>query len=487
MSSSLNSNNLAEIFSTRLIKHEMDSCNPRLSFRKRQSSVVSFLVLFDAALILVSYIAALILVGATGLSGFSVWVLAIISIPFIASTAIVGGYKRRVTIESARFISENVLGWMAAVTVSIVAIFFVFEKAYMTSRMPVVATLVAAPALSIVLRYFRIRFIRRHSRKKSVVIIGDGPARDRITNWMRIKKANFNTYYAASKTALIDDATEESGKNMTGATIEEAVVRLGEELEAVIIADKPENLSPRLLNRLVAINFNTLPVYTLEAFYAREWQVVPLSTLSSQWALNEGFALSQNENYTRLKRMYDVTISGMALLLLSPLLGLIALAVKIDSHGPAIFKQTRVGLNERKFTLYKFRSMTVGSEKGPTYTAEKDVRITRIGGFLRKSRIDELPQLFNVLRGDMSLIGPRAEWDKLVDDYERLIPYYHFRHLVKPGITGWAQINYQYGASLEDTQVKLRYDLFYVRYYSFTLDLSIMFDTVYVMLFGKGR
>jgi lipopolysaccharide/colanic/teichoic acid biosynthesis glycosyltransferase len=128
-----------------------------------------------------------------------------------------------------------------------------------------------------------------------------------------------------------------------------------------------------------------------------------------------------------------------------------------------------------------------GSDKGPLYTLEKDNRITRIGGFLRKSRLDELPQLWNVLRGEMSLIGPRAEWDKLVCDYEEKIPYYHLRHLVRPGITGWAQVNYSYGASLRDAKVKLRYDLFYVRYSGVMLDLCIAVKTVYIVIFGKGR
>jgi lipopolysaccharide/colanic/teichoic acid biosynthesis glycosyltransferase len=131
--------------------------------------------------------------------------------------------------------------------------------------------------------------------------------------------------------------------------------------------------------------------------------------------------------------------------------------------------------------------MREGSENGCRYTEENDSRITRIGGFLRATRLDEIPQFFNVLRGDMSLIGPRAEWDKLVDDYEMQIPYYNFRHLVKPGITGWAQVNYPYGVSVEDARIKLRYDLYYVKYFSFMMDVSIIFKTIYVVIFGKGR
>jgi lipopolysaccharide/colanic/teichoic acid biosynthesis glycosyltransferase len=124
---------------------------------------------------------------------------------------------------------------------------------------------------------------------------------------------------------------------------------------------------------------------------------------------------------------------------------------------------------------------------GPLYASEGDKRITRIGRFLRTSRLDELPQIVNVIKGEMSLIGPRAEWDRLVADYEKQIPCYHFRHLVCPGITGWAQINYPYGASIDDTLRKLEYDLYYIRHFSFRLDASIVLKTIHVMLFGKGR
>lgn len=131
--------------------------------------------------------------------------------------------------------------------------------------------------------------------------------------------------------------------------------------------------------------------------------------------------------------------------------------------------------------------MKVGSEKGNKYTQEGDSRITAIGGFLRKTRLDELPQLWNVLKGDLSLIGPRAEWIDLVNDYEQKFPFYHFRHAVKPGITGWAQVNYSYGENDRDTLEKLNYDLYYVRKYSFVLDVSICVKTFYTMIFGMGR
>ena len=131
--------------------------------------------------------------------------------------------------------------------------------------------------------------------------------------------------------------------------------------------------------------------------------------------------------------------------------------------------------------------MREGSEKGASYTAEKDPRITHIGGFLRKTRLDELPQLWNVLLGDMSIIGPRAEWVKLAEGYEANIPFYGYRHLVRPGITGWAQVNYKYGASDDDAVIKLKYDLYYIRYYSMALDFAIILKTLHLIIFAKGR
>jgi lipopolysaccharide/colanic/teichoic acid biosynthesis glycosyltransferase len=172
--------------------------------------------------------------------------------------------------------------------------------------------------------------------------------------------------------------------------------------------------------------------------------------------------------------------------MLLPFLLLIGGAIRLESHGPAIFRQARVGLSGRTFTMWKFRTMREAPE-GDIYTHDGDNRISGLGGLLRKTRLDELPQLWNVLRGEMSLIGPRAEWIKCAEIYERQIPNYHLRHLVRPGITGWAQINYPYGENLQDTIEKLRFDLYYIRNFSLLLDWSTMLKTVHVMLFGKGK
>jgi lipopolysaccharide/colanic/teichoic acid biosynthesis glycosyltransferase len=214
---------------------------------------------------------------------------------------------------------------------------------------------------------------------------------------------------------------------------------------------------------------------------------MPLHMLTPTWPLQAGFHLVKHSAFAAAKRFFDIVVSGLGVLLSAPLMLAIAALIRLEGPGPVIFRQTRVGQHRRLFTLLKFRTMRTGSEEQGIYTEKKDSRITRVGSLLRAMRFDELPQFFNVLRGDMSLIGPRAEWIKCVEKYEEIIPHYHFRHLVRPGITGWAQVNYPYGASTEDAIEKLMYDLYYIRNFSLTLDASVTLKTIHTMIFGKGQ
>lgn len=189
-----------------------------------------------------------------------------------------------------------------------------------------------------------------------------------------------------------------------------------------------------------------------------------------------------------IKRLTDLLIGCSLIAFTLPLMMLVALAIKYDSPGSVFYRQERVGLNGRRFALLKFRSMRQDAEADgrPVWAAARDDRITRVGGFIRCTRIDELPQLLNVLRGDMSLVGPRPERPHFVDHLGNVIPSYDKRHAVLPGITGWAQVNYPYGASVEDARQKLVYDLYYVANRSLLLDLRILFATVGVVIFRKG-
>ena len=195
---------------------------------------------------------------------------------------------------------------------------------------------------------------------------------------------------------------------------------------------------------------------------------------------------------THLRRLFkgtfDLIFAVIGLGIVMPFIPVISLLIKIDSHGPVFFKQKRVGEREKEFVLYKFRTMRKDAESktGAVWAQENDPRITRVGKFLRKSRIDEIPQLFNVLKGEMSFIGPRPERPEMIRKLEEVIPFYSERHTLKPGITGWAQVKHSYGASVEDALEKLRYDLFYIKHSSLFLDLLIVLETIKVVLFGRG-
>jgi len=259
------------------------------------------------------------------------------------------------------------------------------------------------------------------------------------------------------------------------------------QIDAIILRESSNELPAPVAQKLMELHFSGVPTYTLELFHEVYWRKIPLYRLNQTWLFQEGFRIAREPVYERLKRLTDIILSSLGLLLALPLLPLAAAGIWLEDRGPIFFRQPRVGKNRRLFNIIKLRTMRADDTAGADYTAVGDKRITRLGAFLRNTRLDEVPQLWNVLVGDMSLIGPRAEWVKLVAEYEQKIPCYHFRHLVKPGITGWAQVNYPYGANLEDTLRKLEYDLYYIRYFSFVLDASIVLKTIHIMLFGKGR
>lgn len=269
------------------------------------------------------------------------------------------------------------------------------------------------------------------------------------------------------------------------ATVDDLELALLERWSGVVVAG--DDLPAALVERLMRARLGGLRIYDQAEFSEQLWQKIPVHHLDSSWlALSSGFTLLHEPASARLKRLGDVLIAGTMLLAGLPFMALIWAAVRVTSRGPGLFRQSRVGLNGRVFTCYKFRSMVQGAESGAMYTGAQDARVTALGRFLRKTRLDELPQLWNVLIGDMSFIGPRAEWTKCVAEYEHVIPYYHLRHLVRPGLTGWAQVNYPYGASIDDAREKLEYDLYYLKNHSLALDLVILLRTVRVVLFGTG-
>ena len=216
-----------------------------------------------------------------------------------------------------------------------------------------------------------------------------------------------------------------------------------------------------------------------------------IETTSDLFQVEGGFqesdAISEVQQDGAARRLRDIVFSLLLLALTMPLLLIVACLIKLNSRGPLLYRQVRVGLHGRAFTVLKFRSMRIDAEAGgPRWATERDPRVTRIGAFIRAARIDELPQLFNVLRGDMSLVGPRPERPFFVEQLLPIVPQFAERTRVLPGITGWAQINYPYGASVEDAHAKLGYDLYYIQNRNLWLDLRILIATVRVVMFGIG-
>jgi len=229
-----------------------------------------------------------------------------------------------------------------------------------------------------------------------------------------------------------------------------------------------------------------IPVLDFNTFLERETGRVDITWTEPDWLLySEGFHYGHLDR--ALKRLLDLTVSASLLLLTFPALVMVAIAILLDDFGPIFYRQERVSFAGRRFWIIKFRTMRIDAEaNGAVWASHNDPRTTRIGRILRRTRIDEIPQLINVLRGDMSLVGPRPERPVFVDDLSREIGMYHLRHSVKAGLTGWAQINYPYGASTEDAARKLEYDLYYLKHFSLVRDIAIMLQTLRILLFAKG-
>lgn len=254
-----------------------------------------------------------------------------------------------------------------------------------------------------------------------------------------------------------------------------------------LVASLTERRGVFPLQDVLRCKFSGINVIDAPSFYEEVTGKLLIENITPSW-----FIFSNDLNLTQprraLKRLLDIVFSLVGMILAAPLVPFIVLAIKLDSKGTVLFRQVRMGERGKSFVLYKFRTMRDDAESatGAVWAQENDPRVTRVGRFLRNSRLDEIPQLINILKGDMSLIGPRPERPEFIEGLSKIIPFYSERHSVKPGLTGWAQIRYPYGASVEDAIEKLRYDLFYIKNMSLFFDIGIIFETMKVILFGRG-
>lgn len=255
-------------------------------------------------------------------------------------------------------------------------------------------------------------------------------------------------------------------------------------LVAGVVLNVKEPASNRLVQLLTRSELAGIKLYSMNHFFEQNLRksFIPYDVIGVDY-LDDVKRLSNSQYF--LKRLLDLSVSGSLLLISFPIMLYSVIKIKKQSPGAVFFKQSRIGQDAKSFEVIKFRTMTENSHFDP-YTQKEDMRIYPYGQFMRKSRIDELPQLWNVIRGDMHLCGPRTEWDILVEGYEKEIPFYHERHLIKPGITGWAQVMYPYGANTEDARQKLMYDLYYIKHWSVWLEIETLLRTVSVVLGKKG-
>ena len=454
-------------------------------------------VLMLLLLVLDCAIWAGIYTGLSELTGaFNEYGVAEVVLPMLISVltlALVGAYSPRSNMKSLPYASEHIIACLVAFLVSAVVVYIVasFDGGVASSRAIFGASFLIFGILTLAQRRLFFSTSARTRENRRLLVISDADSGERFFKSHTSNSQRHRLHFFATGDA-------EVGRNVAGPgtpiyedtaanVLKNLEANLDTEHEGIVIASATEALDNDLLTGLVAVHFQELPVYTIHSYFETYLQKMPPDLLSRSWPLDSGFQLVQHSVFASLKRVFDIAIAGATLLVTAPLLAVVAAIIKLEGKGPAIFSQTRVGQHGKLFTLYKFRTMEVGSEHKGLYTVEGDPRVTAIGRILRATRLDELPQLWNVLRGEMSLIGPRAEWIKCVENYEKEISYYHFRHLVRPGITGWAQVNYSYGSSLNDTMEKLMYDLYYIRHFSLALDATVIIKTLHVMLFGKGR
>ena len=399
-------------------------------------------------------------------------------------------------------VREGYIGMMLRTAVSIfliasmgsgVVLYFFRDLALWRGTLAISA--IAAFVLIAIFRWIALSVLDQDNLKRRVLVLGTGARAEKIASRMRRRYDQrgflIHGYLAFEQTP---DRVSPHGGNVL--TLDEPlnVMCAREGIDEIVVAlderrRNRENSAGLPLEELLECRLSGIDVCDVQAFIEREAGKLDIELLQPSWMVfSDGFI--RGTWRTATKRTFDVAASLGLLFFAWPFMLLAALAIWLESgfKGPILYRQQRVGLDGRYFAVTKFRSMRTDAEQGgqAVWASVDDPRITRVGGILRRSRIDELPQIFNVLKGDMSFVGPRPERPEFVGDLQARIPYYAHRHRIKPGLTGWAQLCYPYGASLEDAREKLQYDLYYLKNHSILLDLIILIQTVDVVLVGDG-
>jgi len=389
------------------------------------------------------------------------------------------------------YTAEHLLALGAALFTSVLVIYAAatFDRSMKPSRSAVLGSFLLFAPVSLAYRRQMRGRVALQAAQRSFLVLGSGPEAAQFYQTYRASANNQRLEFVGIDGSNVGRRIAGPGSPIIESDLGGKLRGISQRYSGIILAERMDRIPRELLDRLIRTQFHRTRVYTLESFYEAHWRQVPVHSIDPFWPLQAGFQLSRTSPYHYAKRVFDMVAAAIGLVVLSPLILLIAGLVLLTSGRPIIFKQRRVGRDEQRFMAYKFRTMRNAPSNTPVqlYTRAGDPRVLPFGRWLRKTRLDELPQLWNVLKGQLSLIGPRAEWEECAVKYEQKIPLYHFRHLVKPGITGWAQVNYPYGESDEDALEKLKYDLYYIRHYSLKLDVMIVLKTIFTIFAGKGR
>jgi sugar transferase (PEP-CTERM system associated) len=323
------------------------------------------------------------------------------------------------------------------------------------------------------------RLTSNKKRLERVLIVGDGDVASKLCQ--ALESDGSLAYLPVS----ISGTQSAEGFLVDYKGLDEIVER--DNISRVVVAEQHAETRRKVATALVDLRLRGLEVNDAVDFYEQMFGKIWIDVLSSEWFVyTSGFRHSKGS--VLLKRCMDVIVSLVLLILTAPVMLAVAIAIRLDSPGPVLFRQTRVGLFGKQFTIYKFRSMRSDAEAklGPRWAQLGDTRVTRVGRLIRKFRLDEIPQAWNVLRGEMSIVGPRPERPCFVEQLSQNIPFYDLRHYVKPGITGWAQVKYRYGASIEDAYQKLQYDIYYAKHRSFFCDMKVLYKTIAIVVFARG-
>ena len=410
-----------------------------------------------------------------------IWALAGFAAMMIMVMTAVGVYGSD-SLRSIRFATARLLVAISLGVIGLTVIDFLIGG-YNFWRSTLFYAMQAAIGLLVVNRLVVGGILGASAFRRRVLVLGSGPRAQRLRELGENPESGFvivGFIGMGEKEPVVEEAIARTAIH----NLKRFVENLGAS-EVVLALEERRNALP--LKDLLRIKTAGVHVNDVSSFVERESGRVDLDTVNPSWLIfsdgfSSGLAIS-----SAAKRLFDITASLLLLLLTAPVIALFGLLVKLDSPGPMFYRQTRVGLFGQPFDVIKLRSMRTDAEvNGAQWAAKDDPRVTRIGKFIRKVRIDELPQAWSVLVGDMSFVGPRPERPEFVADLEEKLPFYAERHMVKPGITGWAQINYPYGASIEDSRHKLEYDLYYAKNYTPFLDLLIILQTLRVVLWNEG-